>query len=287
MLPSWIERRRFTAPAESAVLTFGRRSAALDVFRDGVPKHVKRASLPIELFQGRTRDAESSLAPILKELTTEIAGRYLPLTIALPDAVVHTEVLELDELPKKHSAQLDLARFRLARELGADVKDIAGACQDLGLNGNRRLLLALAIDRQWLQALIGASRAAGLVVWRVTTDACRRFNVHHDRFVAEDKGGALIAVTPEAWSLTIWEDERRPRLLRGRWRDGGNDIEGIAHDAERVILAWVHGSSDRRIARVYLTGEGDDAAHLAELLDARLTEPCVLLEAPKRMAIGT
>lgn len=287
MSRSWIERvRRGLAPSARAGLAVGRDylgfaelAAADDGWRVA---ELAEAKLDAPLF-GDPPSAESgaALRKGLSEFAGRMKGRYLPLHVSVPDAVVRWATFGLDELPKAGAARLDLVRFRFGRQ-GIDGAHVY-ACQALDRDGDKHLLFGMATDGTW-QRLVGAALAdAGIPAWSLSANACRTFNRFHDRLVQAT--GALVAVAPDAWSLWLWDGQGRPRYGRGRWRIGAEDHAGIALEVERSILAYVHGGRERDVARVFVAG-GAEADAVAEALDARLRERCVRLPADDGAVAG-
>jgi hypothetical protein len=223
------------------------------------------------LFQGApTPQAEESLTRALGKARGVLAERYLPLHVSLPDALVRCAVLELDQLPDSRAAQLELVAFRFARQglEGAQVH----ACQRLGPDGDKQLVLGLATDAGWHALVRQALERVGIAAWSINGNACRQFNAFHERLAAES--GALVTLAPDAWSLWLWDAQGRTRHGRGRWRMGGDDHEEIALEVERSILAYVHGDAARTVAKVYVVA-GAESKPLMDQLNVRLREACV------------
>jgi hypothetical protein len=225
--------------------------------------------LSTRLFAGAPpADAQKILVEAVQPFARMVARRYLPLHVSVPDAAVRWATFELDEMPRTAAARLELARFRFTRQgvNGASVY----ACQALPSDGAKHLLLGMAMDGAWLGCIAGALAAAGLRAWSLNANASRQFNRFHERLA--QSSGALVAATPDAWSLMLWDESARLRHARGRWREGAGDHAAIALEVERAILAYVHGSG-RSVARVFVAAD----AALADALDARLRLSCIRL----------
>jgi len=278
--PSWIERVRWRFAAHvSAGLAIGRDYvgfAQLTALDGGWEVQASNdAMLDAALFSGEpSAQAAAALAKALKALTAGVARRYVPVHVSLPDAAVHWGIFELDQMPKTRAAQLDLVRLRFGRQgiNGAQ----AYACQPLDRDGDKHLLLGMAVDESWRRLVGEALAQAGVVVWSTSANVCRQFNCFHDRFA--QASGALVALAPDAWCVWLWDSQGRVRYARARWRAAADDHADIALEVERSILAYVHGDPRRTVARVY-TVAGDETGALAGALDARLSEPCARLSA--------
>jgi hypothetical protein len=272
---SWTERAGLS-PAATAGLAIGRDYVGLAYVERGKGNGQVRLAeekLDARLFDGApTARAAEALAKALRKAAGFLAKRYLPIHVSLPDALLRWTVLELDELPQKRAAQLELVGFRFARQ------GLAGqyvhACQPLGRERGKHLLLGVAADAGWHRLVSEALEQAGLVAWTLDGNACRQFNLFHDRLTAAS--GSLVALAPDAWSLWLWDEAGRTRYVRGRWRTVGGDHEEIALDVERAILAYVHGDPSRTVAKVFAAA-GEESEALERALNARLREPCMRL----------
>jgi hypothetical protein len=277
---SWIERaRRSFAPDESAGIVIGRDYVGFAhlVAADGGwrAQALAEAKLDTPLFSGApSPQAAAALTAALQTVAGSLKGRYLPVHVSFPDAVVRVATFELDQMPKTRAAQLDLVRLRFGR-LGMNGAHIY-ACQQLERDGSKHLLFGMAGEGAWQRFVSEALARAGVVAWSLSANVCRQFNSFHDRLT--QASGALVALAPDAWSLWLWDSQGRPRYARSRWRSGPEDHADIALDVERSILAYVHGEAKRTVTRVFaVTGEETDL--MAGALDARLREPCARLSA--------
>ena len=240
----------------------------------GSAEVLEQRRLPTPLFSGAaTAQAQEALAQALQPFGAALGRRYLPLHVSLPDAAVRYGAFELEELPKGRAARLELARFRFARDGMAAAA--ACACQPLQTDAGKPLLFGMALDAAWQRLLAGALAQAGLRPWSMNPHLCRQWNRFHDRLA--QASGALVALSPDAWSLLLWDARGTPRYVRARWRHRGEDYAGIAQDVERGLLAYVHAGEGREVARIFAAGNGETGA-LGEALDARLASPCIRLE---------
>lgn len=285
MSRSWIERlgERF-APAAGIGLAIGRRRAVLAGVRrlpDGCRlERLAEARLTVPLFTGKPAPAAvAALGTALTGLAAGLAREYVPLHVSLPDAAVRLTVLELEALPKTRAEQHELARWRLQQEAGAGA--LACATQPLGADGERQLLLGLAIDADWQAAITAALAQAGLTAWSLSADVCRQFNRFHDRLTAGS--GALVNLSEDCWALLLWDEAGRVRYARARWRADHDEHSELAAEIERAIVAYVHGAAGRSVAHVHVIADVADTA-LADALDARLRTPCVRLAAHDDLA---
>ena len=288
MLRSWIERARGRfAPAASAGLAIGRDYvgfAHLAAAPGGwAVQTLTEAKFDPPLFPGApSPQALAALGKALQTVPGSVRGRYLPVHVSLPDAVVRWATFELDQMPKTRAAQIDLVRFRFGRQ-GVNGTHVY-TCQALQRDGDKYLLFGMAVDKAWQRFVNDALVRAGIVAWSLSANVCRQFNCFHDRLA--QASGALVGLAPDAWSLWIWDSHGRPRYARARWRTGPEDHADIALEVERSILAYVHGQPGLTVARVF-TVAGEETDAMAGALDARLREPCARLSAEDAGVKGT
>jgi hypothetical protein len=272
---------RLLGNQRSAGLMIGRSRVGFALFEGtGLGQRVVRIderTLDLQLFTGRPSEATAAaLAQTLREVAPEAVRRYLPLHVSLPGAAVQMAVFPLDALPKKRAVQLDLARWHFTQAGNAE-QALACDCESLGMDGDKHLLLGFAMDQAWHACIVDALGRAGMTAWSLNADVCRQFNRFHDRLCADKQGGALFAVTADAWSLLLWDELGRARHCSSRWRSG-EETEGtrIAAEVERRILAYVQSLPGMRIEHLYAVADAQDEG-LIDAIDARLREPCVRL----------
>lgn len=247
--------------------------------------HMTEAQLPFVPFRGIPGAEElSALAQALEQLAGSRHRTQLPIQIALPDPAAMFQVLELESIPGTVAERNALARFRLEKEwpVAASMECVT---QPLGEDQGRPLLLALAMDRAWLDCLRGACRVAGLVPSVMDMAICHIFNLFQERLrehvSGEASGGALLVIEPHAWTLMLWDSATRPRFVRTRWRETiagqAADHEAIAIEVERLVRAYVLAAPERSVNGLYICGADAELAPLAACLDKRMHAPCVCL----------
>ncbi len=255
-----------------AGLVFGRERIGFVLLRrDGDALSVMQARETIldRPLDPADRSSAPPVAQVVKTLTAEIAGRYLPLHVSLADSLCRMTVLELESVPADRAGQRSLATFRLEREVGRSPASID--CQSLGQDAGKSLLLAASLDDDWAGYLGDILTQAGLVPWSLGTNLLCQFNRFHERLTSNDRGGALLAMSPDAWSVLIWDAQGRPRVIRSRVRQPDvDDFESVAGELERLILAYVHGAPQREIAAIHVLA---DNPSMAQILDRRLKTP--------------
>jgi hypothetical protein len=271
-------------------LALTRDSATLAVSHGGhaspAPQMLRRAPLGIRLYEGDPpADAGESLAAVLARLRAELRRGPLPLQISLPDPAVSLQFFEFDAWPARRSEREMLVSWRFAKALALDRARLACGWQRLGRSPDHPLVLATATERRWLDLVLSACREAGFVPTVADMNANFYFNGFYDQWPPGEHG-ALLIVESASWALMLWDDQRRPRFLRSRWRDSvhGADYDSIAADSERQVRAYVHGGPGRRIARIMVAG-GESAA-LMDRLGYPPRFPCVALDAAQRFAVG-
>jgi hypothetical protein len=240
---------------------------------------VHDAVLPIGFFTGKpTPGHVTAMAEGLKNICREVKQTYIPVHVALPDPLGYLAVFDLEERPKNEKTRRDLARWRFARELDVPEPSLNCITQDLGSEDGKPRLLGQAFDGAWLECVRQALHGAGVTPWSINQAVSYRFNRFYDQVTRERQGGAMVSLDPDAWSLVVWDNAGRPRFLRSRWRSRGageadaSAYQGIAEEAERTVLSYVHGSPNRSVAQFYVAGARDEVMHLSAALDRRMHE---------------
>jgi hypothetical protein len=230
------------------------------------------ATLAAPLFGGTlTSTALTALGESLTSVVGSLAHRYIPVHVSLPDAAVRLTVFELDEMSNSHNDQSKFARWRLQQEFGTDA--IACASQNLGNDGERHLLLGMAIRGDWQATILQALEQAGVVPWSLSADICRQFNRIHGKYISDS--GALVNMSQDSWGLLLWDPAGRVRFSRSRWRNGADNMGTIAAEIERSIIAYAHGSANRSILNVYVNAASTTIDDISAALDSRLSHPCI------------
>ncbi len=244
----------------------------------------KDEALPEPLFQGApTPAAGECLREAIAKLRAEFPRAFVPVQVAIPDPAAHLAVFELEQLPASRKRRLHLARWRIANAFALDGQDLACAHQYLGREGGTHLLLGVAMDGGWLRCVKQALRHADVPVSTIDVDASYRFNRFYEHCATGGTGGAMVALQPQSWTLSVWDGQKRLRLLRSRWRQESKaaqppeSIKEIAGQVAHTIRAFTGAGAHHGVARIYVMGSSKESDGLANLLDRRTTEPCLRL----------
>lgn len=239
---------------------------------------VDERSLPTPLFVGQpSSETTAALGEAIKALAPEAVRRYLPLHVSLPGAAVQMVVLTLDALPKAHAQRLDLVRWHFAQVAGSE-QALVCDCEALGMDGDKHLLLGFAMDEAWHACIVDALSQAGMTGWSMNADIYRQYNRFYERVNEKREGGALVATTPDAWSLLLWDESGRVRYGGSQWRSGdADDGAEIAAETERRILASAASLQAVKVDHLHVAAN-EFGTGLVDALDARLREPCIRLE---------
>ena len=236
-------------------------------------QHLGEAKINGRLFAGETSAAAAALASALTAAQGDRAPRFGPLHISVPDAAVRMSLFELDAVPAARAAQDAFVEFRMARESGATRYRYVSQPLGRGKSG-KHLLLGLALEERWHLAIETALQETGLRAWSLNANGLRQFNLHHEHIRA--RGGALVTLEPDTWSLLIWDAGGLLRYSRAQWRVEELESQEIAAEIERSILGYVHGESGRAVDQIWVCA-GTGTAELTELLNARASTPCQVL----------
>lgn len=252
--------------------------------------HMAEETLPFSPFVNSVpgEDDCAALSQALARLAVSVPQGYWPLQLSLPDPAAIVQVMEFDSLPDAQHEREAIAKFRLEKEFPA-LTQMQCTTQDISRVGQPGLLLATFCQRDWLECLKEACRAAGFVPGVIDISASHLFNRFYDVISAASGDGVLISVEQHSWSILIWDGDHRPRFVRSRWLDTGTgkneEFEHIAQDIERLILSYVLRVHRRKIGGIYLCANAEDRASLAALLDVRMKMPCVQLEVTEGFAL--
>lgn len=289
MSPSWTKRFS-AAPSVKAGIAIGRQQVCAVVLGANRGNHEVRAihaqRMPLPLFAAQPDMATGKiLADVLHAISDGFLGEFAAVHVALPDTVIRSTVLDLDELPKTADMRETLVRWRFAKEWqrSEDTLDCCGF--DMGEDRGKRLLFGQAGDRPWLDCVRGALARSGIMPWSLNAAAAYRFNYFHDALVGG--AGAMLSLDPDCWNLLLWDDSGRVRQVLTRMRENLADEDGaasIADEVERAILAYVHGDNSRKVGRLFLAGNETEMATLAAIFDGRLRKRVVVLHADERIS---
>lgn len=254
--------------------------------------HVAEEHLPFMPFRDiapRAGDAEI-LAQAMQRIAVAVPQAHWTLQIALPDPAAIFQVMEFDSLPKTSQEREAIARFRMEREWPA-VAQMECSFQVLDEEKGRALLLALAVQRSWMDCLREGCRAAGFVPSVTDISLNHIFNRFQDEIAGGTSDGVLISLDADSWSILFWDRALRPRFSRSRWRDAnrenGADHEAIAQDVERLVRAYVLALSGRRIERVYFCSGMAENVSFATRLNARMQVHCTQLDMTEGVFVTT
>lgn len=267
---------------------------AVRVVREGrgyCVTHVARESLPFSLFANASPRAEDCaiLSQAMQRLAVSIPQTFWPLQIALPDPAAIFQIMEFDSIPQTPREREALAKFRLEKEFPAMTR-MQCTTQVISNEGEQGLLMALFIQRAWLDCLNDACRSAGFIPSVIDVAINHLFNRFYNVVKASSGDGVLISVEPDTWSILFWDATHRPRFVRSRWRDASagtdDEYEDIAQDAERLIMSYILRVPGRTVNGIYLCANEDDRSPLVSKLNERMKMPCVQLDVTESFSVA-
>jgi hypothetical protein len=274
-------------PDQSVGIAIGRSEIAAVGISAGSPQSrvrwVRRLPAPAGWFSGDPSPEHAQLLrDVLVQLVPEVRNQFACVHVALPDPLGTAAVFELDDLPKSAATRRQLARWRIAKELGFADGDIDVRYQDLGSAGGKHLLFSQAVHAGWLVSVKSGLMQAGVTAWSINQAVCFRFNEYQDPLAADRAPGALLALDSDAWTVAIWDAAARLRFIRSRWRrldkeSSAAEPERIVDEFERAVLAYVHGDPARAVERVYIGMAESERDVVAAALNRRLHQPCIPL----------
>jgi hypothetical protein len=280
VLPSWTNLS-LSQPRKIAGIYIGKRhlSAVLLAYKQGVweEQAARVVALAEPLFDSLPTPAiEADLVKSLKAVAADFSTGFVPLRIALPDAVLRSSTLELDAMPKTEKLQQDLLRWRFSKDMQRPEEAIICAGQALGADNVKQLLFGQVLDRHWLACLNRAFAQAEIMPWTLNALAGYRHNCYYHAF--EQTGGALITIDPDSWGLQLWDGAKRLRYVRSRWRETDLDYDLMFEEIERSIRSHSHSASGYQIERLYLAGKDDEIDQLNQVLNSKLKQGVARLD---------
>ncbi|HTC19426.1 MAG TPA: hypothetical protein VK859_01165 [bacterium] len=219
----------------------------------------ERIPLEFPLFEGEPSDQTmSQLARALAPLFDKARGTYSTFQVALPDPLVKFEVFELEKVPEAGKAMDEFLTWRFNQGKEESPVPLAFAHQLLGSEDGKSLVLGMALEQKWLQAVQRAFERA-LIPLSVTDMALgHRLHFFHDSLREKAGSGALLSFESEYWSLALWDKEDRPRFARSKWwkeeagKLGDIPLAATVLEAERTIRSYVYSGKDRSVEKLYV-----------------------------------
>jgi hypothetical protein len=268
-----------------AGIAIGRNQICAVVLHANGDNHEVRAihkqDMPVPLFSAQpTTAAEAGLADALHAISEGFRGEFASVHVALPDTVIRSTVLDLDELPKTRAMREALLRWRFSKDWQRPEESMDCSGFDLGEDRGKRLFFGQAGDRPWLDCVRRALARTGIMPWSLNAAAAYRFNCFHNAIVGG--GGALLSFDSDCWNLMLWDDTGRVRQVHTRLRENlvaENEAASIADEVERAILAYLQGDSSRKVRKFHVAGSAAEMATLAGIFDERLRERVAILHA--------
>ncbi len=213
-------------------------------------------SLAEPLWSGKPRtESLAALVAVLAPFFKERKG-YRTLQVSLPDAAAHWEVFELEKIPAAGPSLDQFLRWRFSPH-GLEKAPLVFARQGLGEEKGKKLLLGVALEKNWLEWLQRTLEEAGARVSFLDMASRFRFNLFHETFLSQGPGG-LVSLEKDYWTLLVWDGQARPRFQRSKWWrtpvEGPEDLplEELALEVERTVRSYVHAGPDRSVETLSL-----------------------------------
>ncbi|MGH7740219.1 MAG: hypothetical protein ACREL1_08755 [bacterium] len=203
-------------------------------------------------------NAASELTAILKPYARK--REYRVCQVSLPDPLASWEVFELEQVPARGAATDEFLNWRFNPD-AASLPELCFASQRLGEEKGKKLLLGVGLDRAWTRWVGQALEGAGLQA--SVTDIAFRFRFNLFQTALGSASGALVSLERDYWSLALWDESKRPRLLRAKWWKGPVEsgdkpaLDQILLEVERTIRSYVHSGTDRSVENLFLSAPQD------------------------------
>jgi hypothetical protein len=217
--------------------------------------------IPLEspLFEGEpVEETIPRLARALAAIFERAKGTYTTFQAALPDPLVKFEVFDLEKVPDPGKAMDEFLAWRFNQGKEESPVPSTFTHQFLGAEDGKSLLLGMALEQKWLQAVEQAFERTGFPLSVTDMALGHRFNFFHDSLRKEGGSGALLSFEPEYWSLALWDKEARLRFARSKWWKGEvgelGDIPlpATVLEAERTIRSYVYSGKDRSVEKIFV-----------------------------------
>jgi hypothetical protein len=200
----------------------------------------------------------AQLARALAALFEKTKGTYTTFQAALPDPLMKFEVFELEKVPDPGKAMDEFLAWRFNQDKEENLAPLAFTHQILGTEGGKSLVLGIALEQKWLQAVQRAFERSGIPLSVIDMGLGHRFNFFHDSLREKGGSGALLSFEPEYWSLVLWDKEARPRFARSKWWKGEAGkladipLSATVLEAERTIRSYVYSGKDRSVEKIFV-----------------------------------
>jgi len=220
------------------------------------------------------------LCASIRKLCKPAIQEHLSINVALPDPLGAIAVFRLDDMPSDINARLNLARLRFSKELFFESDNIRCSAQSLGEENGGFLLYSSAIPSSWCSFIEQAFHKEGFLISSMDYHSSFRFNQLHDLFDCERRGGALVDVSGEAWSIILRDSKCRPRYVRSRWIDTAPGREGeqltnrIGTELERAVRAFHRFAPTENIGSLRVCADGELVDMLVDELNSRIQGNC-------------
>jgi len=219
----------------------------------------------------------------VREVLVPLARREKRIAVALPDAVGHLYLLNIDTPFKNRAEGLEIVRWQLKDLLPPQLKNYVADYQVLGNqeSGGRHVLasvLAADVLQQYEELLALAGFSAALVDFH----ALNLYNAYHSRMEL-GKDFFLVGVNDRQLCLLAFENQR---LDLCRTKTVQIDSERIFQEINRSMVGYrsSHGSLSRM--KVYLHSNWPDTDELLKAVRAAFDRDVDLLPSPLQQLAG-
>jgi hypothetical protein len=170
------------------------------------------------------------------------------------------------ELPEGTPDELvSMVRFQVERELPFPLDQVRYSFVETARGGGKVRVQVAAVPRDVLDPAVAALEGAGVKVAGAYVSSFGLLSLYRNGGPA-----ALVEVAGgEAEILVV--DQGRMEFSRSAPLVEGAEPASVAEEVDRTLLAWAARAPGKRVEKVVLAGEGEQAGELARALRARLT----------------
>ena len=220
----------------------------------------------------------------VREVLGPLTRRENRIAVALPDAVGHLFLLDLETPPGKQQEGEEMVRWRLKELLPAQFKRVALAYQVLEErdSGSKRVLVS-TVAREILQQYEEELARAGFGAALIDFHSLNIYNAYRSRI---DLGNDFVVVSVAGGQLSLLVFENR-RLEFFRVKSMPSAIETIFHELDRSLLGYRQTHSGFGRYAVYLHSDWEQCEELRAAIQALFEKEVEVLPSPLHPLLNT
>jgi Tfp pilus assembly PilM family ATPase len=214
----------------------------------------------------------SRLSAVLREGLDGVPSGIRQAGLSLSDGAFRVQTIEFDELPDKAEDRQRLVGWRLEKGAAFDISDTVLRYQVLGRQDKGFTVLSCVAKQAVIAQYESLFIERGLEPWAVGPSSFYAFNFYSSYLAKNSAVSALTHLSRESFSTIIMEPGGvRFYRYKDVKRGSAEDIrDKLMREIEDSLHFYAHmdRSQQSEVRDLYLTGESDVSADLAETLRA-------------------